>query len=176
MPKKARTVAMPPIHELIQGWDDLLEEEGLMAITEGKTVEKQISEPTPAKQKLRSGLPNYRKQALKAYPHICVYCGFGIAGVLEVAHLDCNPQNCDLTNLALLCPTCHRMHDLNLIPTEIIRNMRDTERKITWQKLMKDAAAKAVATKKNTPSALKEAAKKAHKTRQERKAQEMNSK
>ncbi len=163
MPKRVQVVEIPPFHELVQLWDEMLEEEERMKAE----VKQQLSESPPTKQKLRSGLPNYRKQAMEAYPHICVYCGFGIPGVLEVAHLDCNPRNCDLSNLALLCPTCHRMHDLDLIPTEVIESMRDSERKPDWKKLMKDAAAKAVATKKKTRTA-----KKAHKTRQERKARE----
>ena len=167
MPKKVQVIEIPPFHELAQLWDEMLEEEERMKATTGAEVGQQLSESPPAKQKLRSRLPNYRMQALAAYPHICVYCGFGIAGVLEVAHLDCNPRNCDLSNLALLCPTCHRMHDLDLIPTEVIKSMRDSERKPDWKKLMKDAAAKAVATKKKTRTA-----KKAHKTRQERKARE----
>ena len=112
-------------------------------------------------------MPNYRKQAMEAYPHMCVYCGFGIAGVLEVAHLDCDPRNCDLSNLALLCPTCHRMHDIDLIPTEVIKSLRDSKREPNWKKLMKDASEKAEATKKKS-----RAAKKAHNTRQARKALE----
>ena len=161
MPKKLQVVEIPPFHELVQLWDEMLEEEERMKAE----VKQQLSESPPTKQKLGSG--NYRNKAMKAYRHICVYCGFGIPGVLEVAHLDCNPRNCDLSNLALLCPTCHRMHDLDLIPTEVIESMRDSERKPNWTKLMKDAAAKAVATKKKTRTA-----KKAHKTRQERKARE----
>ena len=167
MPKKVQVIEIPPFHELAQLWDEMLEEEERMKAE----VKQQLSESPPTKQKLRSGLPNYREQAMEAYrPHVCIYCGFGIKDVLEVAHLDCDPRNCDLTNLALLCPTCHRMHDIGLIPTEVVRHMRDTERKTNWSKLMKDAAAKAVATKKKTRTA-----KKAHKTRQERRARETES-
>ena len=106
----------------------------------------------------RSGLPNYRKAALAAYAPICVYCGFGIKEVFEVAHLDCEPSNCAIENLALLCPTCHRMHDLDLIPTDAIRLLRDEKRTANWKKLMKNAVEKAVATRKRSATAKKAAA------------------
>src|SRR5882672_3749765 len=95
----------------------------------------------------RSGTPNYRKLAFATYAPICVHCGFGIAEVLEVAHLDCDPRNCELENLAILCPTCHRMHDIDLIPTDAIVRLRDEKRKARWSKLTKDAAVKATQTK-----------------------------
>jgi predicted restriction endonuclease len=165
MTKKIQSVEMPPFHELCQAWDELLAEGEQMTTDDLTAAAKQQKPELPlGKQRLRSGLPSYRKKAMEAYSHICAYCGFGIAGVLEVAHLDCDPRNCDLSNLALLCPTCHRMHDLDLIPTEVIKSLRDNKRTPNWKKLMKDAAAKAEATKKKS-----RAAKKAHKTRQERK-------
>ena len=116
----------------------------------------------------RNGLPNYRKLALSAYAPICVYCGFGIKEILEVAHLDCDPENNDLANLALLCPTCHRMHDVDLIPTDVVIRLRDEKRTVRWAKLTKDAAIKAVATKRNTPDLLAEAGRKAAATRKAR--------
>ena len=106
---------------------------------------------------IRNGLPAYRKAALAAYAPICVYCGFGIKEVLEVAHLDCQPSNCSLDNLALLCPTCHRMHDLDLIPTDVVIRLRDEKRTVNWKKLMKDATEKAAATKKRSATAKKAA-------------------
>ncbi len=120
---------------------------------------------------IRSGIPNYRKDALKAYPPYCVHCGFGIPEVLEVAHLDCNPQNCDVTNLAILCPTCHRMHDINLIPTAMIRSLRDERPKADWSKLYKDAVEKANDTKRKKKESAKRSAtgKKAAATRAARK-------
>jgi hypothetical protein len=90
-----------------------------------------------------------------------VYCGFGIEPVLEVAHLDLDSRNCDLDNLAILCPTCHRMHDIDLIPTAVVRQLRDEKRKPRWNKLTKHAARKAVATKRKTPGLLEQAAKRA---------------
>jgi 5-methylcytosine-specific restriction endonuclease McrA len=118
----------------------------------------------------RAGLPNYRKLAFESYAPICVYCGFGIKEVLEVAHLDCKPENCEIDNLAILCPTCHRMHDVDLIPTEIIRRLRDEKRKANWAKLTKDASKKAVQTKLLDPLSMKVAAKKAAATRKARRA------
>jgi 5-methylcytosine-specific restriction endonuclease McrA len=57
--------------------------------------------------------PNFRKLALAHYGSlgqvICVHCGFGIVEVLEVAHIDGNRSNNDLTNLAILCPICHKI-------------------------------------------------------------------
>ena len=95
---------------------------------------------------------DYRKLALAHYgrlgPVACVYCGFGVAEVLEVAHLDCDRSNNAMSNLALLCPTCHRMHDLDLIPTEVIVMMRERPKVVRWSKLMKDAGAKAAETRR----------------------------
>jgi 5-methylcytosine-specific restriction endonuclease McrA len=118
----------------------------------------------------RSKLPNYRKLAFEKYAPICVHCGFGIKEVLEVAHLDCNPQNCELDNLAILCPTCHRMHDIDLIPTDVVIRLRDEKREPRWAKLTKDAARKAVETKRLDPELMKRAAQKAVATRKARKA------
>lgn len=103
---------------------------------------------------------NYRKLAFDAYPPICAHCGFGIKEVLEVAHLDGNRDNNEIGNLAILCPNCHKMHDIDLIPTETIMLMRDREKLVLWSKRMKDAGAKAAATRRR-----KEAAKKAVETR-----------
>ena len=77
-------------------------------------------------------------------------------------------QNCDITNLAILCPTCHRMHDIDLIPTDVVSRLRDEKRKARWSKLTKDAAAKAIATKLRTPELMREAARKAVVTRRTR--------
>ena len=92
---------------------------------------------------------NYRDAALKAYSKKqCAYCGFGIEAVLEVAHLDQNRKNNLLDNLAVLCPNCHKMHDLGLIPTDVILKMRDLKNDPDWKMRMKDAAQKAAATRK----------------------------
>ena len=90
---------------------------------------------------------DYRKLAFKQYRAICAYCGFGIPEVLEVCHLDGKRENNDLGNLAILCPTCHKMHDLDIIPTETIRIMRDRPKTVRWSKRMKDGGRKAADTR-----------------------------
>ncbi len=87
-----------------------------------------------------------------------------------MAHPDCEPENCDHTILAILCPTCHRMHHIDPIPTEVIRRLRDEKRKANWSKLTKNAAAKAVKTKRLNPELMIEAGRKAAATRKARKA------
>jgi hypothetical protein len=114
---------------------------------------------------------NYRKLAFDHYgkngPAVCAFCGFGIPDVLEVAHLDCDRSNCDVSNLAILCPNCHKMHDLDLISTKTIIEMRDRAKVVVWAKRMKDAGAKAALTRQETARRLKrrEAALKAVETR-----------
>lgn len=112
---------------------------------------------------------NYRKLAFKRYPPICSHCGFGIPEILEVAHLDGKRANNKLENLAILCPNCHKMHDLDLITTQTIIEMRDNDKVADWSKRMKDAGKKAAATRAKRTKALKAkrhaAAKKAWETR-----------
>ena len=85
---------------------------------------------------------NYRKLAFGHYHDrlYCAHCGFGIVEVLEVAHLDGDRQHNVADNLAILCPTCHKMHDLDIISTETIREMRDRPRVVRWSKRMKEPA------------------------------------
>jgi len=94
---------------------------------------------------------NYRKLAFAHYGKsgqvVCAHCGFGIHEVLEVAHLDGNRAHNDVANLAILCPNCHKMHDLDLITTEIIVQMRDRLRRVVWRKRMKDGGQKAKKTR-----------------------------
>ena len=85
----------------------------------------------------------YREQAFKKYAPICAYCGFGIKSVLEVAHIDGNRENNRISNLVILCPTCHRMLDIDLISNHMIKTIRDQTRKPNWNKLLKDAGKKA---------------------------------
>jgi len=92
----------------------------------------------------------YRKLAFKNYEALCAHCGFGIEAVLEVAHIDCDRANNALSNLVILCPTCHRMDDLDLISTKTIILMRDRPRIVRWSKLMKDAGPKAAITRAKT--------------------------
>jgi len=98
---------------------------------------------------------NYRKLALEHYHDrlFCAHCGFGIPAVLEVAHLDGCRQNNDVRNLVLLCPTCHKMLDLDLICTETMIQMRDRPRVVRWGKRMKDAGRKAALSRKRRQTA-----------------------
>jgi len=91
---------------------------------------------------------NYRKLAFDYYPAVCAYCGHGIRDVLEVAHIDCDRSNNEITNLVILCPNCHKMHDLDLISTETIIHMRDSPKVVNWRKRMKDAGRKAAETRR----------------------------
>jgi hypothetical protein len=110
---------------------------------------------------------SYRARAFAAYPPICTYCGFGIPEILEVAHLDQNRKNNSIENLAILCGNCHKMHDIGLIPTEVIKTMRGLEKKVNWKLRIKDAGKKAAQTKlKNAKTARRSAAAtKAHTSR-----------
>jgi hypothetical protein len=100
---------------------------------------------------------NYRKLAFESYDPVCAHCGFGIPAVLEVAHIDCNRQNNAVENLVILCPNCHKMHDLDLISTETITQMRDRPKVVDWKKRMKDAGQKAALTRKRSGAARKAA-------------------
>jgi HNH endonuclease len=94
---------------------------------------------------------NYRKLAFEHYRDrlFCAHCGFGLPDILEVAHLDCCRDNNDVSNLVLLCPTCHKMFDLDLISTETMFQMHDRPRVVRWSKRMKDAGRKAAETRRN---------------------------
>lgn len=91
---------------------------------------------------------NCRKIAFEHCPPICAYYGFGISEVLEVAHIDCDRDNNKIENLAILCPNCHKMHDIDLISTKILIEIRDREKEVDWSKRMKDARRKAANTRK----------------------------
>jgi hypothetical protein len=101
---------------------------------------------------------NYRKLAFTHYPPFCAHCGYGIPDVLEVAHIDCNRANNEPSNLVILCPNCHKMHDLDLISTTTIIEMRDRPKVVTWSKRMKDAGRKAADTRKRRQAGRKAAA------------------
>lgn len=101
---------------------------------------------------------NYRKLAFAHYDPLCAHCGFGVLAVLEVAHLDCNRQNNDIANLVILCPNCHKMHDLDLISTDTIIQMRDRPKVVSWSKRMKDAGPKAALKRLRRAAARKAAA------------------
>ena len=90
---------------------------------------------------------NYRKLAFGHYDPLCAHCGFGVPAVLEVAHIDGNRQNNDISNLVILCPNCHKMLDLDLISNKIVIQMRDRPKVVTWSKRMKEAGQKAAITR-----------------------------
>jgi hypothetical protein len=96
---------------------------------------------------------DYRRLAFARYVPLCAHCGFGISAVLEVAHLDGNRQNNDIANLVILCPNCHKMHDLDLISTTTIIEMRDRPKVVTWSKRMKEAGQKAARTRRRRVAA-----------------------
>ena len=98
---------------------------------------------------------NYRKLAFDAYPPICACCGFGVPEVLEVAHLDGDRIHNAVGNLAILCPNCHKMHDIGLIPTAVSVEMRDRERSVDWSIRLKDAGQKAALTRRRKAAARK---------------------
>lgn len=93
---------------------------------------------------------NYRKLAFAHFCDrlFCAHCGFGIPDVLEVAHLDCRRENNKVSNLVLLCPTCHKMLDLDLISMDTVIQMRDRPKIVRWDKRMKDAGKKAALSRK----------------------------
>jgi hypothetical protein len=113
---------------------------------------------------------NYRKIAFDQYPPICAYCGFGVPEILEVAHLDGNRSNNEVDNLAILCPNCHKMHDIDLIPTALLREMRDRKKRVDWSKRMKDAGQRAAVTRMTRKKTRTVAGQRAAATRKRRAA------
>lgn len=105
-------------------------------------------EPTDEQSGSATKRVNYRKLAFDYYPAVCAYCGYGIRDVLEVGHIDCNRSNNAITNLVILCPNCHKMHDLDLISTATIIHMRDSPKVVNWAKRMKDAGRKAAESRR----------------------------
>ena len=110
---------------------------------------------------------NYRKLAFDTYDPVCAHCGFGIPAVLEVAHIDCDRSTNDISNLVILCPNCHKMHDLDIISTETIIQMRDRPKVVDWKKRMKDAGQKAASSRRR-----RMAGKKAAETRKRRESEQ----
>lgn len=52
---------------------------------------------------------NYRSRAFENLEHKCAVCGWNEdERILEVHHKDEDRTNNDLSNLVILCPTCHR--------------------------------------------------------------------
>lgn len=59
---------------------------------------------------LGNGTYNYRERALQAHGAKCNRCGYdkNVAG-LAVHHIDHNRANNDLSNLEVICGTCHHI-------------------------------------------------------------------
>ncbi len=58
----------------------------------------------------------YRKFAFKNLPHECRICGWNaVPEVLEVNHKNRNRKDNSLSNLEILCPTCHRIETFKQI-------------------------------------------------------------
>lgn len=96
----------------------------------------------------RQALLHYRKPLAEAYFHTCAVCGFGIQAVLEVAHLGQDRKDNTIENLAILCPNCHKMHDIGLIPKVVVVLLRDQKAEVNWGPRVKEAGPKAAATRK----------------------------
>lgn len=107
-----------------------------------------ISAKTPTLASYRkAALAHYRREVGEQGFNLCVVCGFGVQAVLEVAHLNQDRKDNAVENLAVLCPNCHKMHDIGLIPTEVVRSLREHPKAENWKLRIKDAGAKAAATR-----------------------------
>ena len=75
-----------------------------------------IEEIQPPHYGTSNGKAGYRRAALNHYPSQCNRCGYDkFAQALVVHHIDHDRDNNDLSNLEVLCPTCHWEHHLGLI-------------------------------------------------------------
>lgn len=51
---------------------------------------------------------SYRKLAFETFEHRCHICNYNkFEDVLQVHHIDCNRNNNHISNLVIVCPTCH---------------------------------------------------------------------
>ena len=58
-----------------------------------------------------TGSFSYRDRAFRELPQKCNRCGYDkVPGVLEVHHIDQDRDNNSVSNLEILCPTCHEEH------------------------------------------------------------------
>lgn len=66
----------------------------------------------------------YRRNAFLTYEHKCSVCGWDKdERVLEVHHLDENRSNNNISNLIILCPTCHKFLTLHLYTYEELKTL-----------------------------------------------------
>ena len=106
-----------------------------------------VSANISVSQYRKLALAHYKRKLGEVEVNVCVVCGFGIPAVLEVAHLNHDRMICTMDDLALMCPNCHKMHDIGLITTEVVKLMRDHQPKEDWKIRMKDAGKKSAATR-----------------------------
>jgi len=96
---------------------------------------------------------------------VCVWCGYPIQSVLQVAHvIKSTPKNNKPSNLVWLCPTHHREYDLKLISKSMILERREfwkKDPKADWsnlfglsQKQLSARAKKAHNTRKHVKNSL----------------------
>lgn len=151
--KKAKqSSAMVPFEVIYQAWEDEMAEEKAAEAAKAATAK-------PAGKAYRNAaLEKYVRKIGDSTLHVCVVCGFGIKEILEVAHLSQDRSDNDLQNLAVLCPNCHKMHDIGLIPTDVVRALRDHKPELNWKLRIKDAGAKAAAKRKEKAGAAKRSA------------------
>lgn len=63
-----------------------------------------------------TSVTDYRGLALRELPNQCNRCGYNkFSQALQVHHIDENRDNNELSNLEILCPTCHWEHHLGLV-------------------------------------------------------------
>jgi len=75
-----------------------------------------IEEIMPPHYGTSNGKQTYRKLALENMPNLCNRCGYDhFVQALVVHHIDHDRNNNDLSNLEILCPTCHWEHHLGLV-------------------------------------------------------------
>lgn len=141
---------MVPFETIRQAMDEEFGEQGELQVA--------LSAPPADKNYRKAAIQHYRRAIDGVHLHVCVMCGFGIKAILEVAHLSQDRSNNALDNLAVLCPNCHKMHDIGLIPSDVIRAMRDFAPKINWELRIKDAGKKAAETRRLKSVAAKRSA------------------
>lgn len=154
MAKKAKvaTTLMPSFDEIYQAMDEEVKESDLVEAKAAKAGLLTVSGYR------KFALEHYKREISGVQINVCVMCGFGIPAILEVAHLDQDRKNNAIENLATLCPNCHKMHDIGLIPSDVIVRMRELEYQENWQARMKDAGKKAAQTRRANALRLKKSA------------------
>ena len=68
-----------------------------------------------------SGKMNCRTLALRYHYSACIVCEE--SRTVSIHHIDCNHSNNEITNLVVLCPTCHRLVHSNKYHNEIQKHI-----------------------------------------------------